>query len=201
MIEPDPNQRSLLTERAEPPRPFIDPHESDMPDLARGLAIHLVICLIGGLLAGFIWNVVVVRPEYVMGDDSVATITERGLTNFFVADAWFVVIGLIGGALIGWLAWLRYARRGWMVVPIAVVGAALAAVLTWGFGTFLDSGDFDSRLAEATSGQHIPIELALRAKAALVVWPLTSVLAVLIGASLSDDEAGPGLLMLSLIHI
>ncbi|MGJ6979322.1 hypothetical protein ACSDQ9_02155 [Aestuariimicrobium soli] len=193
MTEPEPTPRSLLTEQAEAPRPFVDPHPSDVPAWARGLGLYLVVCLLGGLLAGFIWNVVVVRPEYVMGDDSVASTTERGLTQFFVADSWFVIIGLVAGALIGWFAWLRYGRHGWPVVPMAVVGALVAAALAWGFGVFLDSGDFETRIAAAKAGDHIPIELALKARTALLVWPVAALLPILAAASLSDDEAGPGL--------
>lgn len=193
MTEPSPHPRSLLTEQAEAPRPFVDPHESEMPQWARGLGLFLLVCLLGGLLAGFIWDVVVVRPEYVMGDDSVASTNERGLTQFFAADAWFVLIGLVAGVLIGWFAWLRYGRTGWPVVPMAVLGALVAAGLAWGFGIFLDSGDFENQIATAKAGDHIPIELALKARTALLVWPLAAMLPILAAASLSDDEAGPGL--------
>ncbi|CAI9410148.1 hypothetical protein [Aestuariimicrobium sp. T2.26MG-19.2B] len=191
MSESDLPPRSLLTEQAEAPRAFVDP-QGQVSRVARGLGLFALVCLVGGLLAGFVWNVVVVRPVYVMGNDSVATTTERGLAQFFGADAWFSVIGLVGGALIGWLAWIRHGRQGWPVVPLAVVGSCLAGLLAWGFGIFLDSGDFASRIAAAKAGDQIPIELALRAKAALAVWPFGAVLPVLAASSLTDDESGPG---------
>ena len=46
---------------------------------------------------------------------------------------------------------------------------------------------FDPRLAAARPGDVVPVELTVRARVALAVWPLFAVVPVLLGSSLGRD--------------
>ena len=69
----------------------------------------------------------------------------------------------------------------------AVVVAAGAGLLCWAVGYRIEPGSFSVRLAAAQPGELVPIDLTVRARAALLVWPLFAVLPVLLGSSLGRD--------------
>jgi len=141
-----------------------------------------------GALAGVVWHAVVDLPTYRVAGDGGASTSERGLAEFIAGDAWFCLIGAVVGLALGVVAWRRFRRVGWLVVPVAAVTATAAALLCWEVGTRLGPSDFSRRLAAARPGDLVPISLALRAKASLLVWPFLAVVPVLLGSSLGPDE-------------
>lgn len=144
-----------------------------------------------GGLAGLAWWGLVDLPGYLVGSDGTTNTTERGLTEFISGDAWFSVIGLVGGIALGLLAWWRFRRMGWPVVLIGVVSAFLAALVCWLVGWELGPGAFEPRLAAAMSGQFVPIELTLRARASLIVWPFAASIPILLASSLGREDEEP----------
>ena len=80
---------------------------------------------------------------------------------------------------------------------MTVVAAVAAALVCWLMGSQLGPGDFTRRLAAARPGDLVPIELTIRAKAALLAWPFAAVVPVLLGASLSADDEDPRPLLTS----
>jgi hypothetical protein len=144
-----------------------------------------------GAVAGVIWWSVVTLPGYQVGSDGGASTSERGLTEFIGADAEFTVIGLVGGALVGLAAWRAFRSLGWLVVPVATVVAVGAALVCWQVGYRLGPGDFATRLAAAKPGDIVPIELTVRAKAALLTWPFAATIPLLLGSSLGRDDEVP----------
>lgn len=146
-----------------------------------------------GVLAGVVWWSVVDLPLYRIQADSSAVTGERELTEFIAGDAWFCVIGVVVGLVLGTLGW-RYLRSvGWPLVVIVAAVALTAAVACWAVGYQLGPGEFERRLATARPGDLVPIDLTVRAYASLVVWPFLAVVPVLLGSSLSRDteEAPP----------
>ena len=192
MTQPDPSERSLLTEQHETPTPFVDPGSRSVPVVVRAIISYGVICLLAGLVTGLIWRLVVTRPGYVVNADGGASTTERGLTEFFAADADFTIIGAIAGILLGLVAWFWFGHRGWITVPLAIAGSVLAALVCWQFGVLLAGNTFESTLARAEVGQTVRIDLKLSATSAVWVWALFAVAPVLLISSLSRDEVGPG---------
>lgn len=141
-----------------------------------------------GALAGAGWWALVDLPVYAVGTDGRAAFGERELAGVIRADAWFTVLGLGVGVGLGLVAWRRFRRLGWPLVAL-VVGAALAAGLVcWGVGHQLGPGPLAPRLAAARPGDLVPIELTVRAWAALLVWPFGAVLPVLLGSSLGHED-------------
>ena len=110
-----------------------------------------------------VWWRVVDLPSYSVGPNGGASTSERGLTEFFAGDAWFCVIGLVVGLVIGILGWRLFAAVGWPVAVGMVVLGLLAALICWAVGYALGPGPFAPRLAAAQPGDLMPIELTVRA--------------------------------------
>jgi hypothetical protein len=144
-----------------------------------------------GAAAGVVWWLLVKPPAYELNSNGGATTSERGLTQFIAADAWFCVIGLVVGVLIGIAAWRWLRALGWSVVLVVVVCAVASALVCWLVGYRLGPGDFSARLAAAHPGDVVPIPLTLRARASLLTWPFFAVIPVLLGSSLGRDEEEP----------
>jgi hypothetical protein len=160
--------------------------------LAGRLAGFAAASLCLGAAAGVIWWLVVKPPAYELNSNGGATTTERGLSQF-IAAAWFCIIGLVAGLLIGIAAWRWLRSLGWSVVLVVLACATAAALTCWLVGYRLGPGDFPARLAAAQPGDLVPIPLTLRARAALLTWPFFAIIPVLLGASLGrdDEEARP----------
>ena len=144
-----------------------------------------------GALAGVIWQAVVVLPTYTIGAQGAAATTERGLASYIGGDAWFVVCALVAGIGLGVLGWRLFGRAGWPVVPVVVLVTLAAGLVCWVVGQHLGPGPFEARLSAAAPGDVVPIELTVRARAALVTWPLFGIVPVLLAASLGRDEEEP----------
>ena len=130
-------------------------------------------------------------PAYRVNADGGASISERGLTEFLGGDAWFCAIGLVVGIVVGLGAWRWFDQIGWPLVLLVCGLAFLAGLTCWFVGYRLGPGDFSARLATAQAGDLVPIELTLRARASLLVWPFCAVIPVLLGSSLGRDDEEP----------
>lgn len=144
-----------------------------------------------GAVAGVVWWAVVDLPVYVVGPDGGASTSQQGLTQYVAGDAWYSLIGFVGGLGLGLAAWRLFRRIGWPVVPLVIVSTVVAALICWLVGWQLGPGPFAPRLAEAAAGQSVPIELTVRARAAVLVWPFAGVLVILLGSSLGRDDEEP----------
>ena len=71
---------------------------SEVPGCARRIGAFVALGLGLGAAAGVLWELVVDLPVYTIASDGAASTTERGLTEFFGGDAWFVAIGLLVGS-------------------------------------------------------------------------------------------------------
>lgn len=183
---------------AAPLVPFLDePVVSHWPD-ARHLGAYVGLALGLGALAGVLWWLVTDLPTFRVVTGGGAVTSERGLAGYVAADAWFVVLGAVVGLVLGVLAWRTFRRVGVAVVVVAAVAGAAAAGVCWAVGHLIGPGSFEVRLAAAKPGDLVPIDLTVRARAVLLVWPLFAVVPVLLGSSLGrdpeldDDEDAPG---------
>lgn len=151
-----------------------------------------VAALVVGIVAAVVWRLVVQPPSYLVQADGSASMSERGLTDIFGADAWYVVLGVVFGAVIGVFTWRRFKHLGWVSAFLAGGLGALAGVVCWQLGQLLGGTSFDERLATAKPGDLVPIGLMLRSPSALAVWAFAAVTPILLGSALGpDDEAAP----------
>jgi hypothetical protein len=144
-----------------------------------------------GAAAGVLWWFLVTPPAYEVNSNGGATTSERGLTEFIAADAWFCAIGLVAGLLIGLAAWRWLRALGWTIVLVVLLCAIASALTCWLVGYRLGPGDFSARLAAAQPGELVPIPLTLRARASLLGWPFFAIIPVLLGSSLGRDDEEP----------
>lgn len=156
------------------------------PD-ARRVGLFVALALGLGALSGVGWWAVTDLPAFRVQAGGGAVTSERGLAGYIGADAWFVVCGVVVGLLVGVLGWRWFGREGWLVVVLVAVLGAAAAALCWTVGYRIEPGSFAVRLAAAQPGDVVPIDLTVRARAALAVWPLFAVIPVLLGSSLGRD--------------
>jgi hypothetical protein len=170
---------SLLS-GSRPPRP----RRSD-------LVGFLVLALGLGAVAGVVWWWVVDLPGYLVDRDGRASTSERGLADFVGGDAWFTLLGAVTSLLLGWIAWVWLRQLGWPLVLLTVGAALAAALVCWLVGYLLGPDDFTRRMAQSQPGDLVLIQLTIRAKASLLVWPFAAVVPVLLGSSLGRDDEEP----------
>lgn len=144
-----------------------------------------------GAASGVLWWQVAPLPAYQLDSQGRASVTERGLTQFFSGDAWFCLIGLVVGVGLGVLGYRLLRDLGWPLVLVVVIAGTAAGLLCWAVGYQLGPGEFTPRLADASPGGTVPIALTIRAKAALLFWPLCAVTPVLLASSLGRDLEDP----------
>jgi hypothetical protein len=174
----------------------IPPDQPVQPDVGhRRTWLEVVLYLLAaagiGAVAGVLWWQVVPLPVYSVGSNGGASTTERGLTEYVAGDAWFSLIGFVVGVGLGLLGWRLFRQIGWAIVPLVVVGSVIAALICWLVGWELGPGPFPPRLAAAQAGALVPIELTVRSRVAVLVWPFGAVLVTLLGSSLGRDDEVP----------
>ncbi len=174
------------------PSVFVDPGRRGLPEHLRPVALLLSVSVLLGGVLGVLWNLVVDLPTYVIDANSGASTTERGLTEFFGSDAWYVLFAAVGGLVIGVLTWWWTGRRGWLCVLLALGAALLAGLMCWGAGLALGPHDFDQRIAQARPGDRVEIDFALRSWTALLVWPMMAMVPILVGSSFGSEPEARG---------
>ena len=174
---------------AEQVEPGPEPLRSRLPWIRIGGFAALALGL--GAAGGVAWWALVRLPSYAVARNGTAGVSERGLTEFFAGDAWFCLIGFVVGLFLGILGWRLFRAYGWPVALGVVVLAFLAGLLCWAVGFRLGPGSFVDRLAAAQPGDLVPIELTVRSRAALLIWPFAAVVPALLGSSLGRDDEIP----------
>jgi hypothetical protein len=169
------------------PLPLTDePSVRRWPD-ARRVGLFVALGLGLGALSGVGWWAMTDLPTYRVLAGGGAITSERGLAGYIAAEAWYAVCGAVVGLVVGVLAWRWFGRSGWLVVVLAAGTGLGAGLLCWAVGHGIEPGSFAARLAAARPGDLVPIDLTVRARAAVVVWPLFAVIPVLLGSSLGRD--------------
>lgn len=140
-----------------------------------------------GLLCGLLWARLVHLPAYVVGPDYAANMSERGHAEVFASDAWFVLIGLVAGLLLGGVAWSWFKGLGWPVALVALGTGLLAGAICWASGQLWGPGSFETRLAHASPGDSVPVAFQLHAPAALVLWGLAALAPTLLASALGPE--------------
>jgi hypothetical protein len=147
----------------------------------RDVAVVLGTYLVLGLVAGLLWWLLVDPATFTkVGGGTGGSMGEVQLARRFDADGWFCVLAVLGGFGSGLaLTWWR--RRDPLLVTVLVVlGAAGAAAVMAVTGHLLGPGDPDAALRDATVGQHVPVRLAVQARAAYLVWPIAALVGALV---------------------
>jgi hypothetical protein len=131
-----------------------------------------------GLAAGLVWAAVaprVVYQVYTLNPPTAYAINPE-TSAFIAADAWYCLLALIGGALIGLLGY-RFAVRRYGPVPMAgiVIGATGAAFVVQWFGPERSGQPgFNHLLATSKPGTLLHAPISLGSHGALALWPVAA---------------------------
>ena len=154
-----------------------------MPRLLWRVLQFLGLLLGLGVLCALIWAWLARRPGYLVSQELGASLPERGLAEVFSTDALFALLAALSGIAIGLISWWWFRARGWWVCVAAVGGALAVCLLTWLGGMWILPPTFDARLAAASAGDIIPIDLTLHSMSALLVGPFCAITPVMLLAA------------------
>lgn len=195
---------SKTTESAFPYHPggFIPGAEPSPPRSAALIAACGVLLgsAIAGLLGGLIWNAVAPRAAYIVIGRGSADVVNAETTAFIAADAWYCLIAVVGGLILG-IASYRFAVRRFGPIPMAALlaGSVLAGWAARWVGQNLGLSAFNARLMASRQGTilHAPPVLgsdpSMIVWGAIAFWPLAACLipaALVFFGSLRDRQPG-----------
>ena len=140
--------------------------------LRRCLAVVLLTLLLG-VAAGFLWAAIAPRPYLVMTGRGVAATVNAETSAFIAGDGWYCLICLAGGIISG-LAGYLLAVRGSRPAGMAVVllSALAAALVTLWIGEHSGLAAYNHLLATLPAGAHLHAPLSLGARSGIAFWPL-----------------------------
>lgn len=133
-----------------------------------------VTVLLGAPL-GLLWSAVAPHAHITVeaGD---AFISDATTEVFIAGDGWFIGLTLLAGVVCGVLAWLAARTSGPFVVVGLALGGAAAAYVASRVGVRVGQDTLRELVRSGKQGTYAG-NIALQAKAALVVWPLAAVAA------------------------
>lgn len=167
---------SRTSELPSPSQPDgLEPERSPAPSARRGVVVSIAI-LLGGVLigapGGLAWALLAPRVAYEVVSRGLADAVNPETSGFIAADAWFCLIGVVCGLIIGVGGYLLGVRRygpGPMAAVLAgSVGAALVARIigqSWGVS------QFDHKLLTSPAGTLVHAPLALGGGPSQILWP------------------------------
>jgi hypothetical protein len=125
-----------------------------------------------GLAGGLAWAAVAPRALYVVVSRGSADVVNPETTAFITADAWYCLIGAVGGLVIGVAGYLLAVRRhGPAPMAAILLGSVGAGVAARWIGVRQGLGQFDHQLLNAHQGTLLHAPLALAGDASTAVWP------------------------------
>lgn len=151
----------------------------------------MVLMVLAGVGAGVLWAAVAEPPRLEVRSYG-AVLPESSSARAFDVEMTFIGLGtalsLVCGLLLGWLR----RERGVLLVPVVVLGTALAAVIAWRVGVALGPDDprEPGALEEAglEVGQSVALPLAVESPAAFVLWPVAGLLGLVLITWLRDGR-------------
>lgn len=172
---------------------------------AGGTIVSSLVILAGsvllGLAGGLVWAALAPRALYVIVDRGSADVVNPETTAFIAADAWFCLIGLTGGVVIGLAGYLLAVRR-YGPAPMAAIlagsiGAGIAA--RW-VGEHQGLSQFDHRLLTGHHGALLHAPLGLAGDTSATVWPAASSLPALASWTLAACLVAGGIVLIGALR-
>ncbi len=135
----------------------------------------VLVTLLLGVAAGFLWAALAPRPHLVMTGPGAAQVTSAESSAFIGADGWYCLICLAGGLISGLAGYLLAVRGhhpvGMALVLLSGLAAGLIALAT---GQHSGQASYHHLLAVLPAGRHLSASLSLGARSAIALWPLAA---------------------------
>lgn len=145
-------------------------------DVKVGL-LTLVVTVLVGAPVGLAWAVLAPRVKVVVVGQEV-NLVETYSDSFIAADGYFLAATMLAGILGGLIAWRLAAAHGPVVVCALTAGGLLAAYVSMKVGQQVGLEALRAAVRAGAQGMF-ELNLQLKSRAALVGWPLGSLLAYL----------------------
>jgi hypothetical protein len=125
-----------------------------------------------GLAGGLLWTHLAPRAVYVVVGRGSADVVNPETSAFIAADAWYCLIGAIGGLTIGLIGYLFVVRR-YGPVPMAAIlaGSVIAGFTARWLGEHHGLHQFDRQLLTVHQGTMLHAPLALAGDTTAAIWP------------------------------
>jgi hypothetical protein len=125
-----------------------------------------------GLAGGFAWAHIAPRAVYVVIAHGSADVVNPETSAFIAADAWYCVVGAVGGVIIGLAGYLLAVRR-YGPAPMAAIlaGSVIAGLIARWVGEHQGLHQFNRQLLTAHQGTLLHAPLALAGDTTPAIWP------------------------------
>lgn len=143
-----------------------------------------------GVAAGFAWVLLANPAEWEVTSDGII-LTEEGAKGRFGVIVTYVLIGIVVSFVWGLVAGLKNRDVGWSLVPAFAVAAFLAGVIAWRIGVAFGPPD-PASVTGTSPGDRIPQQLAIDAFAPFLVWPIFSLIGLLLAVYSAGDAGADG---------
>ncbi len=151
-------------------------------ELAWAGGITAVVTVLVGAPLGLLWSAAAPRVDVIVTGDRV-DLAESGSGAFIAADGFFLLAVTLAGVVGGLVAWRLARGRGPGIGPGVVAGLALggiaAAYVAMVVGQQIGADQVDAAVAGTRQGA-LELPLRLRAREALVGWPVGALVAYVV---------------------
>lgn len=153
-----------------------DPARPDVAGEVRTGALVTIGVALGGVVLGLLW--LWLSPKVpLISDGKAVYLKDSEGEQPIGGDGSFALLGLGLGAVSAALVFWRCRKGGIAVVVGLAVGGVAASLIAWRLGLFLGpTDDVVARAKEVGAGKVFDAPLKLRAKAALLAWPMAAMI-------------------------
>jgi hypothetical protein len=153
-----------------------------------------------GLAGGFAWTALAPRALYVVVGRGSANVVNPETTAFIAADAWYCLIGVAGGLIIGLAGYLAVRRYGPAPMAAILAGSVIAGIAARWAGEHRGLHRFDRQLLTTHQGTLLHAPLALAGDTSAAVWPTSASLPAMAFWPLAACAAAGGILLVTALR-
>jgi len=151
-----------------------------------------------GLAGGLVWASLAPRAVYVVVGHGSANVVDPETSAFIAADAWYCLIGAVGGLIIGLTGYLLAVRRYGPVPMVAILGGSvIAGIAARWLGEQRGLHQFDRQLLTTHQGTLLHAPLALAGDTSATFWPTVASLPAVAFWPLAACVVAGGLVLLA----
>jgi hypothetical protein len=159
--------------------------------LARDAAFVLAWFVGLAVVGAVVWWQVTPLAEYTRTAEAMS-MGEEQLARQVSSDAWFFVIGIVGGLLSGVSLLVLRRRDPVATVVLVTIGSLLASWLVLRLGLWLGPPAPQDALREAAVGDKVPLQLKTSTAGVFFSWPIGSLLGAVAVLWSSEEKRGSG---------